>query len=63
MFCVADGQRYIVAHLELGGIEVARPHEDAHHVINTILVSRLLPLVLSRMLYAVLLQLTVAVGI
>ena len=63
MLGITDGQWDILAHLKLRGVEITCPHEDAHHVIHTILVSRLLPLVLSRMLYAVLLQLTVAVGI
>ena len=63
MLGITDGQWNILAHLKLRGIEIACPHEDAHHVIHTILVCRFLPLVLAGMLNPMLLYLTIAIGI
>ena len=50
MLGITDGQWDILAHLKLRGVEITCPHEDAHHVIHTILVCRFLPLMLTGML-------------
>ena len=63
MLCIANGQWNVLAHGEAGCIKVARPHKDAHHVVDAVLVCRVLPLVLAGMLNAVLFELAVAIGI
>ena len=63
MLGITDGQWDILAHLKLRGVEITCPHEDAHHVIHTILVCRFLPLMLTGMLDTMLLELAVAIGI
>ena len=63
MLCIANGQWNVLAHGEAGCIKVARPHKDAHHVVDAVLVCRVLPLVLAGMLNTVLFELAVAIGI
>ena len=63
MLGITDGQWDILAHLKLRDVEIACSHEDAHHVIHTILVCQVLPLMLTGMLDTMLLELAVAIGI
>ena len=60
---VADGQGDVVALLQRGGTEVACPEEDAHHVVNAVLVLCLFPLVLAGVLDAVHPEVAVLLGI
>ena len=60
---ITDGHRNILAHFQFRGVKVASTHENAHHVIDAVLILSLFPVYLSVSVDTVHLQVAVAIGI
>ncbi len=60
---IADGHGDVFADGQLRSIEIAGAQEDAHHIIDTVLVFLFLPMLFAVGIYAVLLQVAIALGV